>query len=120
MIITNNDRVYNELKDEHQIYYKNCSFKEILLDVRDRVHQGYELMTHPLSSSIKPNETPYKSIIMSNSKGNLDYHSLSIIENALLTYDKFAKNADYTVDLTDRIHEDFKLVDLTIIKSALH
>ena len=119
MIITNNDKVYEQFKNDYKIYYKECSFREILLYVRDRVHEGHVLLTHPLSSSIKPNETPFKSILISDYKKSLDYKSLMIIENAIITYDKFKKDKDYTVELTDRIIEDFKIVDLSIIQSAL-
>lgn len=119
MIITNNNKVYEEFKSDHNIYYKECSFKDILLYTRDRVHEGYTILTHPLSSSIKPNETPYKSILISDTKKTLDYKSLMIIENALLTYDKFEKDANHTIILNDRIRDDFKVVDLSIIKSAI-
>ncbi len=119
MIITNNNKVHEKYKNDYKIYYKECSFREILLYVRDRVHEGYVLLTHPLSSSIKPNETPYKSVLISDYKKSLDYKSLMIIENAIITYDKFKKDKDYTVELTDRIIEDFKIVDLSIIQNAL-
>ena len=119
MIITNNNKVYEEFKNDYKIYYKECSFKEILLYTRDRIHEGHIILTHPLSSSIKPNETPYKSILISDGKKGLDYKSLSIIENALLTYDKFEKDANHAIILNDRIKNDFKTVDLSIIKSAI-
>lgn len=119
MIITNNSKVYEKYKNDYNIYYKECSFREILLYVRDRVHEGHEVLTHPLSSSIKPNETPYKSILISDCKKSLDYKSLMIIENAILAYDKFKKDKDYTIELTDRIIEDFKFVDLSIIQNVL-
>jgi len=119
MIITNNNKVYEKYKSDYKVYYKECSFKEILLYVRDRIHEGHILLTHPLSSSIKPNETPYKSVLISDYKKSLDYKSLTIIENAILTYDKFKKDKDYTVELTDRIMDDFKIVDLSIIENAI-
>ena len=111
MIITNNNKVHEKYKNDYKIYYKEC--------IRDRVHEGYVLLTHPLSSSIKPNETPYKSVLISDYKKSLDYKSLMIIENAIITYDKFKKDKDYTIELTDRIIEDFKIVDLSIIQNAL-
>ena len=113
MIVTNNNKVYEKYKDNYSIYYKECSFREILLYIRDRIHEGYVLLTHPLSSSIKPNETPYKSVLIS------DYKTLMIIENAIMTYDKFKKDKYYTVELTDSIVDDFKMIDLSIIENAI-
>lgn len=119
MIVTNNDKVYKKFKDDYSIYYKECSFREILFYIRDRIHEGHLLLTHPLSSSIKPNETPYKSVLISDDIKELDYKSLMIIENAIMTYDKFKKDKDFTVELTDRIIDDFKMVDLSIIENAV-
>lgn len=117
MIITNNDLVYEKYKKCYNIDFVNGDFKDVLIRTRDKIHEGYELLTHPLSSSIKPNETPYKSIIISDEKGNLKYESVVLIENSIMTYDKFAK---LSFKLTDKIIEDFKLVDLTVLESALN
>ena len=44
----------------------------MLIRVRDMVYAGYRLYTHPLSGSVKPNETPYKSLLLSRSAGTPD------------------------------------------------
>jgi hypothetical protein len=119
IIITNNDMVYNKYKDQYNIELYDCSIKEVMLKVRDRIHEGYKLLTHPLSSSIKPNESLFKSIMISDEKSVLDYDSLLIIENGIMTCDKFNK-IKYNIVYTDRIIEDFKLIDLTVLESALN
>jgi hypothetical protein len=119
MIITNNNTVYEKYKDDYSISFVDGGFKDVLIKTRNKIHEGYELLTHPLSSSIKPNETPYKSIIISDNKGNINYDSLIIIENSIMSYDKFNKmkiNDNYT----EKIIEDFKLIDLTVLESALN
>ena len=60
IVITNNPLVFEKLKDEHKVIYKEISYEEILKEARDRIHDGHRLLTHPLSGSVKPNETPYK------------------------------------------------------------
>ncbi len=119
IIITNNDMVYNKYKDQYNIELYDCSIKEVMLKVRDRIHEGYKLLTHPLSSSIKPNESLFKSIMISDEKSVLDYDSLLIIENGIMTCDKFNK-IKYNIVYTDRIIEDFKLIDLTVLESTLN
>lgn len=119
VIITNNDMVYNKYKDEYSVEFYDCSIKEIMIKVRDKVHEGYKMLTHPLSSSIKPNESLFKSIIISDNKDILDYDSLIIIENGIITCDKFNK-IKYNIVYTDKIIEDFKLIDLTVLESALN
>ena len=61
-IVTNNPLVKETLENEYHIEFVECSYEEILRKVRNYIYEGYELLTHPLSGSVKPNETPYKSI----------------------------------------------------------
>lgn len=119
MIITNNNTVYEKYKDKFNINIIDGSFRDVLIKTRDKIHEGYELLTHPLSSSVKPNETPYKSIIISDDKGNINYDSLMIIENSIITYDNFNK-VKLNYKFSDTIIEDFKLIDLTVLESALN
>lgn len=118
MIITNNQLVYNKYKNTHNMLYIDGSYRDVLIKVRDKVQEGYELLTHPLSSSLKPNETPYKSVIISEQKGILNFDSLYIIENSIMAYDNFNKNK--IIEWTDKLREDFKLIDLTVLESALN
>ena len=119
IIVTNNDMVYDKYKDEYCVEYYDCSIKDVMVKVRDKIHDGFKLLTHPLSSSIKPNESLFKSIIISDDKSVLDYNSLLIIENGIMTCDKFNK-IKYNIVYTDKIIEDFQLIDLTVLESALN
>ena len=61
-----------------------------------------------------------KMIIVSTIKiALLENNSLIIIENAIMTYDKFKKDKNFTIELTDKIIDDFKLIDLSIIEHAI-
>ena len=76
MILTNNPLVLEKLKDTHNVIYKDISYEELLKEVRDRIHEGHLLLSHPLSGSVKPNETPYKSVMISERKEEMDSRSL--------------------------------------------
>jgi len=119
MIITNNNTVYEKYKDKYNINMIDGGFRDVLIETRDKIHEGYELLTHPLSSSVKPNETPYKSIIISEDKGNINYDSLIIIENSIITFDNFNK-VKLNYKFSETIIEDLKLIDLTVLESALN
>lgn len=80
--ISNNPRIPDHLPDK--------TYLHILQIARDYIHQGHSLITHPLSGSIKPNETPYKTILISHTANGLDLASLEIIENSLAAYHHFA------------------------------
>ena len=119
VLITNNIKVFNRYKDYIDITYKeNFSYLDILKYTRDKVHQGHELLTHPLSGSIKPNETPYKSIIISKKNINLDQNSLRIIEESIQTATKFL-NLKATPNWSQKVLEDFREIDLSLIGNVL-
>lgn len=115
-IITNNPLVLEKLQGSYSVEYYDVSFLDLLIRVRDRVHEGYELFTHPLSGSVKPNETPYKSVLVSEKAGKLDFKSLTIIENSILTAQKFPIKFP---NMPQSMREDFQLIDYTLLQSAL-
>ena len=115
-IITNNPLVMEKLADGHNVIYLDVSYEEVLLEVRNRIHQGAQLLSHPLSGSVKPGETPYKSVLVSKTKGKTDIESLEIIEKAIETCTKFPIKWK---DFKDEVIEDFKLIDYTLISSAV-
>ena len=116
LIVTNNPMVREKYSQQYDLKYEETSFVGVLKQVRDLVHRGYRLLTHPLSGSIKPNETPYKSVLLEESTGKFDEFSVRVIEEAVLTCDKFSqKKYPYKKDVT----RDFQFVDLTLFESGL-
>ncbi len=92
---------------------------DVLSRVRDAVHKGHKLLTHPLSGSVKPYETPYKSVAISSECGALDMASLETIENAIVVAKTFKQNNKAERQLTEKVLADFKLIDLQLISNAL-
>jgi len=115
-IITNNPLVVRCLSDYYEIEYHEKSFREILVLVRDMVYAGYELHTHPIAGSVKPNETPYKSIVISKVKKQFSMEHAELMSSAITTFDKFTP-IGWT--LPERILQDFQLIDYTLLCGAL-
>lgn len=113
--VTNNSMLYEKYKDSFTISFLDVSLREIMLTVRDMVHQGHKILTHPLSGSVKPNETFIKTIFVTAEAGSLDMDSLILIENSIMTADKFVKR-EFTYK---KAREDFEVVDLGLSESAL-
>ena len=116
IVITNNPLVLDRLNETHHIVYRDISYEEVLREVRDRIHEGHILLSHPLSGSVKPNETPYKSIMISERKGEIDEASLKLIENAIQACRKFAFKSDM---YKPSVYEDFQLIDWTLLESGI-
>ena len=116
LIMTNNPLVLEKLGDTHKIVYCEASYEGLLKEVRDRVHEGHLLLSHPLSGSVKPNETPYKSVMISEEKGAVDLRSLEIIENAVAACGKFEFKSDR---YGEKVRKDFQLIDWTLLESGI-
>jgi len=114
ILITNNPRVKAEFESTIEVEFLETDLLGVLTYVRDLVHKGHRLLTHPLSGSIKPNETIYKSVLITSSAGTLDIQSVNIIGESILTAQKFPKR-----QFTDEYLSDMQTVDLSLIKSAL-
>lgn len=115
-IITNNPLARDtlSLREDCDLRYEPVTYREVLLLARDAVHGGHKLLTHPLSGSIKPGETPYKSLAISREAGTLDLESLALIENCVHACDKFPLRCQ---GLPEALLQDFQTVDLTLIQS---
>lgn len=116
IVITNNPMVLDKLKDTRNIIYREISYEEILKEVRDRIHEGHTLLSHPLSGSVKPNETPYKSIMISERKGEVDEGSVKLIENAIQACRKFIFKSDL---YEEPVYDDFQLIDWSLLESGM-
>jgi hypothetical protein len=116
IIITNNPMARDaiSIREDCELRYTPVSYREVLLLARNAVHGGHKLLTHPLSGSVKPGETPYKSLAISKETGSLDFHSLSLIENCIQTCDKFPIRYE---NLPESILQDFQVVDSALIQS---
>lgn len=117
-IVTNNPAVKSAYEMRRTIDFVSGSYFDVLLRVRDLVHTGSIILTHPLSGSVKPNETPFKSIVLAKGQ-SLDLDSLRLIEDAIVVVRGLLK------DEIKRMHDpallpDFQAIDLTLLRSALN
>lgn len=100
-------------------FLEDGTYLDVLKRTRDYIHRGYRLETHPLAGSLKPNQIPYKSVIISDQKADSEefYEYITIIENSINTSRSFL--AGKTVpDWPEQLKKDFRFVDMTLISEA--
>ncbi len=115
-ILTNNPKVLALYAERYEVRYEACDYDGILEIIRDRVHTGAHLLTHPLAGSVKPKETPYRSVLMEEGSGAVDAQSLALIESAIASAKKFRnKSAGYD----EKVLEDCQVVDSALLAGAL-
>lgn len=119
IVITNNPLSKEYLEGKHHVEFIPKDTMEVLKRVRDCIHKGHKLLTHPLTSSIKPNETPYRTILISkNNYKEIDFDSLTIIEEAIITTEKFLKIG--VAVWNEQVLEDFRVIDYDMIYHVIN
>lgn len=116
-LITNNPKFIEENLKDIEIEYLDVSYIDILRKVRDYVHENWEIVTHPLYGSVKPNETIYRTIVIKENN-SLDITSVNLISESILTFKKFRNNREVP-QWTDRVKDDFSVIDYDLILNAI-
>lgn len=121
IVVTNNIKFRDKYQDKIKVdFLENGSYIDVLSKVRDYIHKGYRLETHPMAGSLKPNQIPYKTIIVSDSEVEKEefYQFLMVMENSIESCVKFMKDR-HTPDWPENIREDFRDVDLSLLEGTV-
>ncbi|NLY66562.1 MAG: hypothetical protein GX069_03280 [Tissierellia bacterium] len=111
-IVTNNPRVKENYKE---VIFIDGSFEDVLLRVRDLVHKGYELISHPLGASIRVIFSPYRSIIIGKKLNEINETHVEIIESSIQSY----RNLMQRRKPDTKNSEDYAFIDNELLKSSL-
>ena len=118
ILITNNDKVYLKYKDKLQCIFTE-KYEEVLIKVRDIVYDRHILLTHPQASSLKPNQTPYRSVVLYPQGNEDNMKDILLIEKCLETFKQWQNISLTPENYSDKIAEDFKVIDLSIIDNII-
>lgn len=124
LIVTNNPKVRQfmvaqALESRYQLLWVEGYVEDVLRNVRDLCHKNYKLITHPLTGSIKPNQTPYKTAVLEKKYSQrIDLQSVLMAENSL------SKALEMLADkprpeMALSFAEDYAVIDLDFFKSYL-
>lgn len=117
-LITNNDRVYEKYKDEIKVILLN-TYEEVLIKVRDMVYDRHLLLTHPQASSLKPNQTPYRSVAVYPKGKEDNMKDIMLIEKCIQVYYEWQEIAPSPEKYDDRVANDFKTIDLSVVDNII-
>lgn len=91
-------------------------YREVLRRARDLVYIGHVLYTHPLYGSLRPHETPCRTVVLSAAPQAPDMESAYIMSEAMRVCDHFTP-ADPAA-MTPDILRDYRMIDLDLIRHA--
>ncbi len=124
-IVTNNplvqERYQDVSKDVRVLFVEAENCLKVLESARNEMHKGMRLETHPMAGSVKPNQNPYKSVVVSNGKNTEEEakDQLLVIENAIINSRDFLQKRPLP-NWDAKLLEDFKFVDLSLIESGIN
>ena len=126
LVLVTNNSYFQKLVDLPRLQFIRGTSLDVLINVRDAVHLGSDLLTHPLYGNLRPDQQPFRSVLLRNpaqkernfsSVAYLD--SISMIEEALLLYRGYGsrlKTPDYLPEAT---REDYAFVDSELMRESL-
>ena len=119
-MITNNPLVITSTyRDIEIVPVKTLGILEVLTIVRDHLHLGHRLISHPLSGSLKPNENPYKSVLISCKRDTYNFNEITLVEQCIASAEKFI-NGKALPKYNVQKESDFMSVDQLLIESRLN
>ena len=121
-LVTNNDRVYEKYKDVTNVILLD-TYEEVLYKVKDFVYDRDLLLTHPQASSLKPNQTPYRSVAVYPLEVDSDnekyMNDIMLIEKCIETYHQWQDIAPTPTNYEERVANDFKTIDLSVVEGFM-
>lgn len=117
-LVTNNPRVYEKYKDETNAELLH-SYEEVLLRVRDLVYDRHVLLTHPQASSLKPNQTPYRSVVVYPKGEEDNMKDIMLIEKCIETFRQWQDIAPTPEHYDEKVAYDFQTIDLSVIDNII-
>ena len=92
------------------------SAEDVLTAARDRIHLGAKLLAHPMAGRLRPNETPYRTVVLEETEGPLDLSSFEIIEYCLAEEKKYESSRK---KYDEPLLPDLRFINCEILKSIL-
>ena len=94
----------------------------VLIMARNLIHKGWKLAASPFYGNLKPNQQPYRTLVLSSGGENeivkVEEHSLFLIESAIVAYSE-CKVIRKPCDMAEEIDMDYKYVDFALMEETL-
>lgn len=110
----------NELIEQlgYPLIKVNGDIEKVLERVLDLTIEGYRLLSHPLSGSIKPSINPYKTVIVSKKPSAVDYQEMEMVQNCLEKVRDMRRHRSL-VTWGQSVDTDLKFLDCELVKSGI-
>lgn len=122
LLVSNNAKAL-EVYLHHELigvdYLEEGGYLDVLIRVRDLVHKGWHLISHPQASNLKPNQSPYKTVLLSEGREIQPFaRDIEMVESSIDAFHKFTKEM-IPPNWTEKALRDFRTIDLSVVESAI-
>lgn len=118
-LFTNNPLIETKVTAKHcRVQFIKGTSLEVLLSLRDAVHLGGKLLTHPLYGNLRPYQQPFRTVLAEDIKGKCDFESLSLLENAIDVYQSCIDRLVKPLDLSGELRADYEFVDFELMRES--
>ena len=117
LIVTNNPMAAKEFAGQGEVrLYPEDTYREILVRARDLVYIGHRLCNHPLYGSLRPHETPYRTVVLSDRPQTPDEEECLIMPETITRIDTFTPPD--RAKMPQRILEDYQMIDCSLVRNT--
>ncbi|MBE6990534.1 MAG: GrdX protein [Ruminococcaceae bacterium] len=117
LIVTNNPMAARRFTGRGEVRLREeDTYRDVLVRARDLVYIGHRLCNHPLYGSLRPHETPYRTVVLSAEAGAPDWEECCIFSDALTVTDKFTL-PDRT-RMAPSVLLDYQMIDCDLVENV--
>ena len=109
---------YEKYKDQMKVILLD-GYEDVLIKVRDLVYDKHVLLTHPQASSLKPNQTPYRSVVVYPKGEEDNIKDIMLIDKCIQVYQEWQDIAPSPKSYQEKVANDFKTIDLSVIDNII-
>jgi len=131
IVLVTNNPCFQQSVDSSRLMFLCGTSLNVLTAARDEIHLGSELLTHPLYGNLRPNQQPFRSVLLrkpaieKNDKHEKNFdaafylESISTIEEAVLLYRSYGSQLLTPERLPGPARNDYALVDSELMRESL-
>jgi len=127
IVLVTNNPCFQQSIDSSRLMFMCGTSLDILTIARDEIHFGSELLTHPLYGNLRPNQQPFRSVLLrkpaQKNEKNLAaasyLESISTIEEAVLLYRSYGSQLLAPERLPNTARDDYAFVDSELMRESL-
>lgn len=122
LLLTNNPAFFASQRNGLEVQPIQGAAHDVMCVARDKVHMGWRLLNHPLYGNFRPNQQPFRSLLLvppHNEPSSVDLESLHLLEQAFAVYASCAKHWATPDNVPPEMFKDCSVIDAELMQATL-